>query len=66
MGRDGGGYRTDLGKRGTEIFLQRGLDYPNQWREAVQRKVGLGSDVPIKPRADHSRYSLKLVLTGMN
>ena len=26
VGRDGGGYRIDLGKTGTEIFLQRGLD----------------------------------------
>ena len=26
VGRDGGGYRSDLGKAGTEIFLQRGLD----------------------------------------
>jgi hypothetical protein len=26
VGRDGGGYRSDLGERGTEIFLQMGLD----------------------------------------
>src|SRR6202158_5977552 len=29
-GRDGGGYRSDLGQAGTEIFLQRGLDRANQ------------------------------------
>src|ERR1700688_2385550 len=26
VGRDGGGYRSDLVKRGTKIFLQMGLD----------------------------------------
>jgi hypothetical protein len=26
VGRDGGGYRSDLGQARTEIFLQRGLD----------------------------------------
>src|ERR1700737_2018624 len=30
MGRDGGGYRSDLGQAGTEIFLQTGLDRANQ------------------------------------
>jgi len=30
VGRDGGGYRSDLGKRGRGIFLQRWLDSPNQ------------------------------------
>jgi hypothetical protein len=29
-GRDGGGYRSDLGQRGTGIFLQTGLDRANQ------------------------------------
>jgi hypothetical protein len=28
VGRDGAGYRSDLGKNGTGIFLQRGLDRP--------------------------------------
>src|SRR6202453_952852 len=30
VGRDGGGYRGDLGRKGTEIFLRTGLDHPNQ------------------------------------
>src|ERR1700682_2357521 len=30
VGRDGGGYRSDLGQAGTEIFLQMGLDRANQ------------------------------------
>src|ERR1700677_2474100 len=30
VGRDGGGYRGDLGQKGTEIFLRTGLDHPNQ------------------------------------
>src|ERR1700738_3938960 len=29
-GRDGGGYRSDLGQAGTEIFLKMGLDRANQ------------------------------------
>jgi hypothetical protein len=30
VGWDGKGYRFDLGQAGTGIFLQRGLDGPNQ------------------------------------
>src|ERR1700687_2459437 len=30
VGRDGGGYRSDLGQRRREIFLQTGLDRANQ------------------------------------
>ena len=30
VGRDGGAYNFDLGKAGTEMFLQTGLDSPNQ------------------------------------
>jgi hypothetical protein len=29
VGRDGGGYAGDLGRKGTRIFLRRGLDDPN-------------------------------------
>jgi hypothetical protein len=35
VGRDGGGYRGDLGQRETEIFLQRGLD-----RQISRQPVG--------------------------
>jgi hypothetical protein len=28
VGRDGAGYRFDLGQAGTEIFLKMGLDSP--------------------------------------
>jgi hypothetical protein len=30
MGRDGAGFTSDLGKTNTEMFLQAGLDRPNQ------------------------------------
>ena len=36
MGRDGAGYSFDLGQARTEMFLQMGLDSPNQFDPVQQ------------------------------
>src|SRR5260221_13664757 len=38
VGRDGGGYRSDLGQARTEIFLQKGLD--RKWLICPSGKSG--------------------------
>jgi hypothetical protein len=57
VGQDGGSCRCDLGCAKTEIFLQRGLDYPNHIEKSQQITAGEQT-----PRGDRSIS--KLVQAG--
>jgi hypothetical protein len=49
VGRDGGGYRSDLGEAKTDLFLQGDLDDPNQLEIVQEFSVYAQPETPRSP-----------------
>jgi hypothetical protein len=62
VGRDGRGYRSDLGQAGTKIFLQRGLDRANQI-DPVQQNRPSAQD-GLGPLTGHATEAAKSTQMG--